>query len=69
MISHNYNYILFYRYRQRMIAFQLQYEGCDYYGFASQSGDCDDTIEKHVFDALLKLKLIDNREVIIYIID
>ena len=52
-----------------MIAFQLQYEGCDYYGFASQSGDCDDTIEKHVFDALLKLKLIDNREVIIYIID
>lgn len=51
------------KYRQRNIAIQLQYEGGDYYGFASQTGECDNTIEKHVFEALLKLKLIDSREV------
>jgi hypothetical protein len=51
------------RYRQRCVAIELQYEGEGYYGFASQSpGECDETIEKHMFDALLKLKLIESRE-------
>ena len=49
-----------------MIALQLQYEGCDYYGFASQSGECDETVEKHIFDALTKLHLISAKEVIIF---
>ena len=51
------------RYRQRHIALQLQYEGGSYYGFAAQNGECDETVEKHLFEALLKLKLIESRKV------
>ena len=50
------------KYRQRHIALQVQYDGCNYIGFASQSGhNNDNTIEKHLFDALIKVKLIENR--------
>ena len=42
---------------------QVQYDGGNYYGFASQAGECENTIEKHVFDALLKLRLIESRQV------
>lgn len=51
------------RYRQRHIAMQVQYEGGAYFGFASQAGECSDTVEKHIFDALKKLRLIDDRKV------
>lgn len=50
------------RFRQRQVAIQLQYEGGAYFGFASQSGDCEDTIEKHLFEALVKLKLVESRQ-------
>lgn len=50
------------RFRQRHVAIQLQYEGGPYFGFASQSGECEETIEKHLFEALTKLKLIENRQ-------
>eukprot|EP01038_Epipyxis_sp_PR26KG_P008723 gene8723-11785_t len=50
------------KYRQRQIAMQVQYDGSSYYGFASQAGECDDTIEKHLFHSLLKLKLIEDRK-------
>jgi uncharacterized membrane protein YheB (UPF0754 family) len=51
------------KYRQRTIAIQLQYEGGSYFGFSSQPGECDDTIEKHLFEALTKLKYIESRQV------
>jgi hypothetical protein len=53
---------LFFRYRQRHIAFQIQYEGLKYYGFAAQDGGSD-TVENHFFNALEKLNLITNRKV------
>jgi len=49
------------RYHQRHIAMQLQYDGRPYYGFASQLGECDDTVEKYIFDALCKTRLITDR--------
>jgi hypothetical protein len=51
------------RYHQRHIAFQVQYEGGPYYGFASQAGEICETVEKHLFDSLLQLRLIENRQV------
>lgn len=54
-------------YRQRQVAFRLQYEGGPYFGFASQCGECDETIEKHLFAALTKLKLVECRQVTIAI--
>jgi len=48
---------------QRHICLQVQYDGGRYFGFASQSGDYDETIEKKLFDAFHKLKLIESREV------
>lgn len=48
-------------YRQRRVAIQLQYDGGPYFGFASQVGECEETIEKHLFEALLKVRLISNR--------
>ena len=50
------------RYRQRHIAMQIQYEGEHYFGFTSQTGGCEETVEKHLFDALLKLKLITDKQ-------
>ncbi len=50
------------RYRQRHIAMQVQYEGEHYYGFTSQSGGCEETVEKYLFEALLKLKLITDKQ-------
>lgn len=50
-----------YRYRQRHIALQIQYDGTAYYGFASQ--DLEDTVENHLFGALEKLNLISDRKV------
>jgi tRNA pseudouridine38/39 synthase len=49
------------RYHQRHVALQLQYDGRPYYGFASQIGECDDTVEKHLFDALCKTRLVTDR--------
>ena len=49
------------QYRQRHIALQLQYEGEPYFGFASQTGESEETIEKHLFAALIKVKLIKDR--------
>jgi tRNA pseudouridine(38-40) synthase len=49
------------RYRQRHIAMQIQYEGENYFGFTSQTGGCEETVEKHIFEALLKLRLISDR--------
>lgn len=51
------------RYRQRHIAIQIQYEGEPYYGFTTQTGGCEETVEKHIFEALLKLRLISDRHV------
>ncbi len=48
-------------YHQRQIAMQLQYDGVIYSGFASQKDE--ETVEKHLFDALIKLKLINDRKV------
>lgn len=48
------------RYRQRQVALQVQYDGSKYYGFASQ--DAEDTIENHLFNALVKLNLIEDRK-------
>jgi hypothetical protein len=38
------------KYKQHPILLQLQYEGGPYFGFASQAGDCEDTIEKYLFE-------------------
>lgn len=48
------------RYHQRHIALQIQYDGGPYYGFASQVDE--ETVETHIFDALLKTRLIQDRE-------
>jgi tRNA U38,U39,U40 pseudouridine synthase TruA len=42
---------------------QIQYEGEVYYGFTSQTGGCEETVEKYIFEALLKLRLIEDRHV------
>lgn len=50
-----------FRYRTRHIALQIQYDGTPYLGFASQ--DLEETVENHLFNALTKLKLIEDRKV------
>jgi tRNA U38,U39,U40 pseudouridine synthase TruA len=52
-----------FRYTQRHVAIQLQYDGSKYYGFSAQKDECDETVEKHLFEALLKLRLIESRQV------
>ena len=52
-----------FRYRQRHVAIQIQYEGEPFYGFTSQTGGCEETVEKHIFEALLKLRLITDKHV------
>ena len=49
------------KYAQRHVAIQLQYDGSKYYGFASQKDECEETVEKYLFEALLKLRLIESR--------
>lgn len=51
------------RYSQRHVALQIQYDGTKYFGFVAQKGDCDETVEKHLFEALIKTKLIESKEV------
>ena len=41
---------------------QIQYEGGPYMGFAAQAGEEDETVEKHLFDTLLKLRLIADKK-------
>ena len=50
------------RYNQRHVAMQVQYEGGPYLGFAAQGGKDEETVEKHLFDTLLKLRLITDRK-------
>lgn len=54
-------YLFSSRYRQRQLAFHVQYDGTAYAGFASQ--DCEDTVENHLFKAFVKLRLIADRQV------
>lgn len=46
------------RYGQRMIALRLNYQGWRFNGFASQPGN-QDTVEAHLFAALLRTRLIE----------
>jgi len=54
------NYMLR-RYRQRQIALHVQYEGRRYSGFAYQ--EVEETVEREIFEALVKLRLIESRQV------
>ena len=45
---------------------QVQYDGTNYYGFAAQASDAEETIEKNIFNTLLKLRLIDDKKVYYY---
>ena len=49
------------RYGHRLVALRIAYEGWKFHGFASQI-DSDNTVEHHLFAALLKTKLITSRE-------
>lgn len=49
------------RYGQRQIALRLSYCGWLYHGFASQT-DSDNTVEHHLFEALLRTHLITSRD-------
>ncbi|CAM9193141.1 unnamed protein product [Ectocarpus sp. 4 AP-2014] len=46
------------RWRKRTVAVQLMYEGGAYAGFCSQSEGNEETIEKHLFRALMTTKLV-----------
>lgn len=50
------------RYHQRHVAMQIQYDGGPYHGFAAQAGEDDETVEKHIFNTLLKLRLITDKK-------
>lgn len=52
----------FNKFRHRHVAIQLQYDGTRYFGFASQAGEHENTVEKHLFEALIKLRLIESRQ-------
>jgi tRNA pseudouridine(38-40) synthase len=47
-------------YHQRQLAFQIEYDGGNYLGFASQEDGS--TVEHHLFEAFTKLKLIEDRK-------
>lgn len=49
------------RYGQRMIALKLNYQGWNFHGFASQT-TTDDSVEAHLFNALLRTCLIESKE-------
>lgn len=48
------------RYGQRLIALRLVYAGWQFHGFAAQV-DNENTVENHLFQALLKTRLIESR--------
>jgi tRNA pseudouridine38/39 synthase len=50
------------RYHQRHVAMQIQYDGRPFHGFAAQAGEEDETVEKHIFETLLKLRLISDKK-------
>eukprot|EP00127_Corallochytrium_limacisporum_P003089 Clim_evm18s146 gene=Clim_evmTU18s146 len=50
----------------RYVAMKLSYLGWDYSGFAGQIGDQVETVEKYLLNALLKTKLIKDRESALY---
>lgn len=50
------------RYHQRHVAMQIQYDGGPYHGFAAQAEEDDETVEKHIFNTLLKLRLITGKK-------
>lgn len=47
------------RYGQRMIALKLNYQGWKFHGFAAQVTN-DNTVENHLFEVLLKTRLIES---------
>ncbi|XP_072025147.1 tRNA pseudouridine(38/39) synthase-like isoform X2 [Amphiura filiformis] len=51
----------FTRYNKRHVALLIAYLGWDYHGFASQI-TTENTIEAHLFDGLIKTRLIESRE-------
>jgi len=50
------------KYNQRPIALKIAYLGWNYYGYAAQEGENVETIESHLFKALLTAKLIKDRD-------
>jgi tRNA pseudouridine38/39 synthase len=50
------------KYRQRHIALHVQYDGGNYFGFASQAEGVEETVETHLFAVLSKLHLITDRK-------
>jgi len=50
------------KYNQRPIALKIAYLGWNYYGYAAQEGENVETIESHLFNALLTAKLIKDRD-------
>ncbi len=55
----------FLRCRFRHIALQIQYDGSKYHGFASQ--ESTETVENCLFDVLVKLKLIEDAKVSVFV--
>lgn len=53
------------RYGQRMIALKFNYEGWRFHGFATQASS-DNSVEDHIFTALLRTCLIESRESCFY---
>lgn len=49
------------KYGQRLIALRLVYAGWRFHGFAAQV-DNDNTVENHLFQALLKTRLVESRD-------
>ncbi|CAG0917368.1 unnamed protein product [Notodromas monacha] len=52
----------FTKHGKRHVALWITYLGWDYHGFAAQEGEKWSTIEKHIFEALDRTKLIESRE-------
>ena len=51
------------KYRQRHLAFHVQYDGGKYHGFADQlEEEGEETVERHIFNALIKLRLITDKK-------
>ncbi|CAM9865663.1 unnamed protein product, partial [Choristocarpus tenellus] len=48
------------RFRKRHIAIRLMYEGEKYMGFVTQGEGDDDTVEKHLFKALTRTRLVED---------
>ena len=57
------NWFFICRFRQRHIAFQIQYDGRKFFGFAAQDGSGVETVENFFFQALERVNLIADRKV------